>query len=195
MRFLQHERLLGQAFRCPGVEPVLLMWGVPVPNNSTEGWALREKIIAISNDLRERPTHRTEPDVVLNFGEGGIVIVEAKLLSPNDFKKEDYSGWPKYLNDATFRDPNCARAIGCYQLVRNWRIGSDLAGERPFTLVNLGLEFTCDETRELARLWLSFRTSTRRRFVVRYWNTLLSVATIPTWLSAYARRRAIPLAK
>ena len=43
MRFLQHERWLGQAFRRPGVEPVLLMWGVPVPNDSAEGWAVREK--------------------------------------------------------------------------------------------------------------------------------------------------------
>lgn len=195
MRFLQHERLLGQAFRRPGIEPVMLIWGVPVPNNSVEGCALREKIITICDDLKEQPKFRSEPDVVLDFGEAGIVIVEAKLWSPNEFREPSYGGWPKYLNDAVYRDPGCARAIGYYQLARNWRIACELAGERPFTLVNLGLEYTRDETRELARLRLSFRTSARRRFVLRRWKTLLSGIAIPTWLSAYARRRAIPLAK
>ena len=95
---------------------------------------------------------------MLNFGEAGIVIIEAKLWSPNEFKEENYGGWPKYLNNAAFRDPGCAHAIGYYQLVRNWRIGCHLAGERRFTLVNLGPEFTRNEARELARLGLSFRT-------------------------------------
>jgi hypothetical protein len=88
MRLLQHERLLGQAFRCPGVEPVLLMWGVPVPNNSAEGWALRDKIIGICDDLKERSKRRTEPDVVLDCGEAGIVIVEASCGHPTSSRRK-----------------------------------------------------------------------------------------------------------
>ena len=38
MPHLQHEPSLSQAFKHPGMEPVLLMSGVPVPNNSPQGW-------------------------------------------------------------------------------------------------------------------------------------------------------------
>jgi len=195
MRFLQHERLLGQVFRHSDIEPVLLIWGVPVPNSNSEGWALRQKIITVCDHLKEQPRFHSEPDVLLDFGEAGIVLVEAKLWSPNEFKEQSYGGWVKYLKHAAFRDSDSARAIGYYQLVRNWRIGCELAGERPITLVNLGLGFTRDEARKLACLRLSLRTSFRRLFVVRRWSSLLRGVTVPTWLSEYSRRRTLALAE
>lgn len=59
----------------------MLMWGVPVPNNNASGRALRERIFNISKNLLEKSTWRSEPDVVLDFGEAGLVVIEAKLFS------------------------------------------------------------------------------------------------------------------
>ncbi len=191
MRLLQHELLLGQAFRHPALEPALLVWGVPVPNDCAAGHALRDRVISVLKSLEEYPRRLTEPDVVLDFGSAGIIIVEAKLFSPNESKPESYGGWSKYLNHDAFRDPDCARATGFYQLVRNWRLGSDLAGERPFTFVNLAPEFSANERTGLARLRLACRTSPQRRFVLRRWRAILSGLTVPHWFSDYTRRRGV----
>ncbi len=195
MRLLQHERLLGRAFRREGRDPVMLMWGVPVPNDDTAGRALRDRIINVSNSLSEKPTRRSEPDVVLDFGDEGVIVIEAKLFSPNERKPETYAGWSKYIDHSVFRDPESACATGYYQLVRNWRIGTALAGERPFTLVNLAPEFAGDERTGLARLRLALRTSRERRFILRRWSALLSGFVVPDWFSDYARRRGLPFAQ
>ncbi|MGO9577730.1 MAG: hypothetical protein ACLPTQ_25750 [Terriglobales bacterium] len=195
IRLLQHERLLGPAFRHPGLEPVLLVWGVSVPNDCTAGQALRDRVINVLNGLGEEQDYRTEPDVVLDFGSAGIVIIEAKLFSLNESQSESYGGWSKYLIHSAFRDPECAHATGLYQLVRNWRLGTELAGERPFTLFNLAPEFAGNERTGLARLRLAFRTSPQRRFVLRRWSGLLSGFVIPDWFSEYARQRSVPIAQ
>jgi len=148
---------------------------------------------SVSKSLFEKPTRRSEPDVVLDFSDGGVVVIEAKLFSPNERKPESYAGWSKYLDHSAFRDPESARATGFYQLVRNWRIGTELAGKRPFTLVNLAPEFVGDERAGLARLRLALRTSRERRFVLRRWNALLSGLVVPDWFSDYARRRGLPV--
>ena len=133
--------------------------------------------------------------MVLDFADRGVIVIEAKLFSPNERKPEDYVGWSTYLDHSVFRDPDCARSIGYYQLVRNWRIGTELAGERPFTLVNLAPEFARDERAELARLRLALRTSPERRFVLRRWSALLSGFAVPDWFSGYALRRGLPFAQ
>ncbi len=71
-------------------------------------------------------------------GPAGIVFIEVKYRSLNDNKDADYGGWSRYLDTDAFADPLSLRRSGHYELARNWRIGWDLAGERPFTLVNLG---------------------------------------------------------
>jgi hypothetical protein len=191
MRFLQNGRLLGQAFGHPDVEPILLMWGVPVPNDCSEGWAIREKIIRISNAVHERERQRSEPDVVLDFRGAGIVIIEAKLRSTNDWKEATYEHWPKYQHRAAFGDWDGAVATGYYQLVRNWRIGLSLACGRPLTLINLASAFTADEIKKLERLRLCFRTSRRRCFVLRMWSDVMRGVVTPVWLSEYFRQREV----
>jgi hypothetical protein len=83
-KLLQREGALGRAFGHPDCrEPDLLIWGAPVPyERNPHGHALRERVIAHLNDLNEQPRFRTEPDLVLDFGNNGVVIVEAKLFSP-----------------------------------------------------------------------------------------------------------------
>jgi hypothetical protein len=87
----------------------------------------------------ERPDRYSEPDVIVDLGEGGIVLIEVKYRSGNDLQPADYCNWSRYalapqLN-WTFED---VKASGCYELARNWFLLKNLAGRRPATLVNLG---------------------------------------------------------
>jgi hypothetical protein len=190
MRFLQRQGMLASAFGCEAVEPVMLIWGVPVPN-TPRGSELRSKIVTILRSLHEQEGWFTEPDVILDFESYGLVIVEAKLRSRNEIKKPQYSGWHRYLNDLTFRDAELAKCTGRYQLVRNWRLGLELAQNRPFKLVNLAPVFDFQEREMLAKLRLSFRTSRKHRFVLRRWDQMLGSSYPPSWLVEYSRKRGL----
>jgi hypothetical protein len=193
LRFLQREQALGRAFGHPDLLPDVLVWGAPVPNDSVAAQALRKNVIKVLDRIGEAERWRTEPDIILDFGDSGLVIVEAKLFSDNDSKASDYGGWTTYLDATSVRDPACARSTGRYELVRNWRLGVDLAGDRPFTLVNLAPALSAAERRILAQLRIAFGTSSSRRFKLRTWASLVSAGTVPEWLKRYAARRRLNL--
>src|SRR5207249_4771028 len=109
----------------------------------------------------------------------------------NDTRPNDYRGWGTYLDVSSFRDSECARETGRYELVRNWRLGIELAGERPFTLVNLATSFTATERTTLARLRIAFGTSSNRRFRLRNWASVCSAVLLPEWFERYAARRGL----
>src|SRR5580698_2966714 len=137
--------------------------GVPIPNASAPGNALRGKRITVLRDrLKERSGWYAEPDVVLDFGER-IIFVEAKLTSKNDRKEPDYGGWNTYLNDDAFRDKATAIRSQLYQLARNWRVALELAQGCSFQVVNLAPSFSGDEHRSLAMLRSSVRVTRDRR--------------------------------
>lgn len=121
----------------------LLLWGVPVPFDPLAhggGLSLRSELEAISTQFNEGALHRTEPDVVIDLGEHGLIIIEVKHGAGIQ-DQADHPNWDNYLplNDAP---PHVVamQAAGCYELTRNWVFGLGLTAQprRRFTLVCLG---------------------------------------------------------
>ena len=126
-----------------GPEPQLLLWGTPVPPaTGSRGWALRSELERVADSLVERSDSRSEPDVILDFRER-LVFVEVKYQkSGNIDSKVPAWKYRKYTNATTcFSDVKRMQASGCYELARNWRLGTGLGSKagKPFLLLNLGL--------------------------------------------------------
>ena len=138
--------------------------------------------------LNEENGWLTEPDVVLDFGDRGIVVIEAKLTSQNEEQKAGYGGWLRYLNGIAFRDQQLARSSGLYQLVRNWRLGFELAGKRPLLLINLARIFDREERRKLAMLRASLCLSVHHRFRLRNWEQICATVPPSDWVIDYCRK-------
>jgi hypothetical protein len=201
-RFLQRDgalaKTLGQLGMGPGPtvdEPRLLLWGVPVPGDDPQGAAIRDQLIRVLDRIGERPRFRSEPDVILDFDQAGLVFIEVKHESANDTKPETYAGWDTYLRDTpAFLDPRRVRGTGLYELARNWRIGWDLAGGRPFTLINLGPAalFAGKNGALLGQFRSCLATANDRRFETRMWTDLLgTIDNGPDWFWTYVRERGL----
>jgi hypothetical protein len=54
----------------------------------------------LCSGLREDPNSFSEPDVIVDFGEHGVMFIEVKHQSGNDLKPFDYAGWPRYPSAA-----------------------------------------------------------------------------------------------
>ncbi len=187
---------LGIAFATQGsAEPTLLLWGVPVPQSSA-GAQVHADLTSVVSDLKEKLQRRSEPDVILDLGSGGIVFVEIKLRSPND-SKSDYEGWQKYLNNTdAFMDSDKTKSSGLYELARNWRIAWDMAKDRPMALVNLGPAnlFSGKHADSLETFTKSLRLRPNRRFLTVGWNSLWSaLPEHPEWLRRYVETRRVPV--
>ena len=143
---LAHTSQLGRVFSsfdvldaAPRTE-TLLLWGVPVPPTSIAEQQIHNQLVAICNDLDEDRTSRSEPDVIVDCGRSGVIVVEVKYRSANS-TEERVEKFDKYVNRTDlFANVESVRRSGPYELVRNWRVGSELALDRPFTLVNLVMQ-------------------------------------------------------
>jgi len=203
-RFLHESGQLLDALRAVGlpipetvIHPrALLLWGVPVPFDplaQSEGWKLRERLEAISNQFGEVPGSRTEPDVVIDLGPHGIVVIEVKHHhSRTDVKEHAYPGWGGYQPDI---EP--LRASGCYELARNWLFGLRLTpnGERPFTLACLGPRdlFNGAGDEILNGFENSLPKDGETGFRRLRWEDLLeAVDEPPPWFMAYVQSRGYP---
>ena len=112
-----------------------MLWGVPV--GGVDAASLADELARISDVLGERPAGRSEPDIIIGWSDLHA-IVETKLDSRNDVKPASYPGWPLYYSETAFGvSAESVARIGLYELVRNWRIGCELAGPRNLVLVNL----------------------------------------------------------
>lgn len=175
----------------PIPSPTTLIWGVPA--SGTEANELRTAIEAVLDRLGEALASRTEPDVVLDFGALGIVLIEVKYRSGND--RQDDKPWSKYVDDpSAFLDPAAARESGRYELVRNWRLGCDLARGRPLTLVNLVVQReTGAERARTELLERSLRLDGNRRFLRLTFGELLAdvPAPWPAWFATYVASRGL----
>jgi hypothetical protein len=110
----------------PPVEPSLLLWGSPVPPQDEASKAIQDRLIKVLDLLGEKQQRRSEPDVVIDYGEWGAIFIEVKHGSPNDDKPAAYKGWHTYLsNTDAFRDGDSVPNTGLYELARNWRIAWD----------------------------------------------------------------------
>ncbi len=176
----------------------LLLWGVPVPLDRTaneRGWRIREQLETIADGLGEDPRSRTEPDVLIDLGASGVLIMEAKHRSPTNVRAAEYAGWDRYYPIGGGL-PYAARmrASGCYELARNWRFGLELVAgiDRPFALVCLGPEglFLGEAGDILGRFEACLPTGGRTMFAPIRWESLLgSIINPPDWLMDYARDR------
>jgi hypothetical protein len=137
-RYLEHAHELGPTMRRLGLvpqapaTPALLLWGVPVPYGGASASVIQERFKAVSDSLGERLDSRSEPDVILDFRDAGVVLIEVKLRSCNDRLNARSPKWDRYLDGTdAFVDRAKARGSGLYELARNWRIAFDLANGRP----------------------------------------------------------------
>jgi len=173
----------------PAQPPKVLLWGVPLDTDDETGWRLRQQLEQVSDMLREDPRRRTEPDVVIDAGAAGLAIVEVKYMSSNDVKAPS-DRFDRYLDTRCFSDTAEAKATGLYELIRNWRLGCEVAQSRPFVLVNLVLHRHLRRERERLSPFLScLATNDLRQFELIEWERLLDqldlidTPTMRTYLS------------
>jgi hypothetical protein len=181
--------------RVARTEPTMLLWGCPVSaEDATAASVAKSLLTVVGKVLKESPGSYSEPDVVLDFGEAGVVIVEAKYNSGNAKKPFSYAGWSRYLSGKSFRDPKAVQRSGLYELARNWRILDELAGERLGSLVNLGSNTDNLESGSLATFRSGLSATTSPEFQVMTWNGLLGeTSSLHEWLRAWLASRQLAL--
>lgn len=168
----------------------VLLWGVPFPS-SPNGLEVANQLIRISDALGEAPSSRSEPDVIIDGGEEGLIVIEVKYLSGNEVKT-DHARFSEYLDERAFSDRTGAERSGLYELTRNWRIGFDLAGDRRLTLVNLGVkEHLLRRSGALEGFAGSLEQNQKRQFRLIDWREFLQGwrQHRPDWLERYLASR------
>jgi hypothetical protein len=192
---------LGERIRLrPSRPPAVHLWGVAVP--AAERSTLADRLSRVLNKgLKEASDSHTEPDVILDFGTEGIVIIEVKHRSGNDVQPGKFARkFDRYVQDTdAFADPALATASAHYELTRNWRVGRDLADSAAFRLVNLGPAklFERRAGEKLATFEASLSREHDRDFIRLPWADFLfdiesATGPLPTWLSGWLSTRGIP---
>jgi len=132
--------------------------------------------------------------VILDFGDAGVIVIEVKFKSSNNCKHESYAGWAKYVDGhGSFTSATDARRSKMYELVRNWRVGWDYAGDRPFALINLGPEslFHNKETTS-GMLTKSLNQDARHSFANLTWPKFIkTISDKPIWFRRYDSDRGL----
>jgi hypothetical protein len=202
-RYLQESGELGRVIEAcvpalkgiAGAEPAVLFWGAPVPARDERSLAIRARLAALCSSLGENPESFSEPDVILDFGPAGLVIIEVKYRSPNDNKDAGYGGWPRYLDrSGAFVDEETIRTSGHSELARNWRIGWGIASHRPLALVNLAPAGVFDEPHgtRLTRFERALNQTERKCFIRLPWSRLVDpMRNQPPWLEAFIAEREL----
>jgi hypothetical protein len=175
--------------------PTLLLWGAPI-GDSPRGTVIRRQLIDLCTSLQEEPNSFSEPDVIIDLGEDGLIFIEVKYLSGNDFKPDNYSGWSRYASATRpawqFKD---VKASGCYELARNWCLLKGLAADSPARLVSLGPAklFLGAEGARLDRFVTALGTDERLHFMKVRWSDLLGngLSDVPDWFAQFCRSRGL----
>ena len=175
--------------------PAVLLWGVPV-DDGLEGPRIRARLTDLCLALGETATAFSEPDVIVDFGEDGILFVEVKHRSGNDWKSAAYGGWQKYLSAASVHWNAAAVAeSGAYELARNWCLMNLLARGRESTLVNLGPKtlFQGEEGERLSRFVDAIEVDDRHRFASIAWPDLIGDLSKdgPEWFAKFCSQRRL----
>jgi hypothetical protein len=176
-------------------EPTLLLWGAPV-DNCARGTDIRKQLSDLCVSLQEDPNSFSEPDVIVDLGEGGLIFIEVKHLSGNDSQPAKHSGWSKYgsAGGLAWRIED-VKTSGCYELARNWCLLKSLAADRPATLANLGPAklFLGPEGARLDRFVAALGTDERSHFMKVTWSHLLGkgLIDVPDWFNEFCRGRGL----
>jgi len=178
-----------------GISPPasLLLWGVPI-GIDVRANQLREELHRLCVRLGESDNSCSEPDVMIDIGEGGLIFIEVKLRSGNDLKRGDYPGWNKYLSPSNLSwNMKAVRASGCYELARNWRLMTELAGIRPATLVNLGPPalWRGESGVRVEEFVAALNLGEGRRFERLPWESLMEevLSDTPEWFKDFCAER------
>jgi hypothetical protein len=174
--------------------PTLLLWGAPI-DIAPRGSEIHRLLIELCTSLKEDANSFSEPDVIIDLGEDGLVFIEVKYLSGNDSKSAEYSGWTKYgLASQLFWQFEDIKASGCYELARNWCLLKSLAAGRPATLANLGPAslFLGKEGARLDRFVASLSSDDSSHFVKLSWPDLLGkLDNMPDWFDRFCHDRRL----
>lgn len=172
----------------------VLLWGVPI-TPAARGATVQQALLGVTSVLGENPVSRSEPDVILDLGDAGVIVIEVKFGAANDRRTD--ASWGRYLHGVgAFSDPEKAQGSGLYELVRNWRIAHDLADGRPFTVVNLAPGNTLATTEGMDQFAASLRTSSTAQFLPLTWDSFMTAVetasgSLPAWLETYLRSRGL----
>jgi hypothetical protein len=200
---LQNTQIIRESLKVLGVEwlnrvpdePSLLLWGAPVPIDDQRGTETRNKLIKVLNEIGEDPKKFSEPDVIMDFGDFGIVIIEVKYHSPNDVLNSKSPKWEKYIFETdAFLNISGVKESGYYELARNWRIGWGLSGKRLLVILNLGQDFLFQGSKGEAFDYFCscLRIDDSHKFMKLTWTKFLnSMQNIPEWFSIYTRNRSL----
>lgn len=175
--------------------PTLLLWGVPI-GDGARGAEIRIHLSDLCANLHEDQKSFSEPDVIIDLGECGLIFIEVKHRSGNDSKPADYPGWTRYQAAAWLAwKIEDVKASGCYELARNWCLLKKLAGDRPATLVNLGPAglFSNSEGKRLDDFVNALGTDDRSHFIRLTWSDLLEKGPVdvPPWFTQFCRGRCL----
>lgn len=177
------------------MEPTMLLWGVPVTAADQRGVNIRNRLITVLNKLREDPEKYSEPDVILDFGDIGVVAIEVKYRSPNDKLNEKSPKWAKYMvNSRAFSDIVAVQKTGYYELTRNWRIAWDLADGRSMALINLGPDaiFQGDGGQKIQKFSKCLCQDKTHKFIGRTWTRFFEgIYDHPKWFNNYLKERSL----
>jgi hypothetical protein len=171
----------------------MLLWGASVPPTTKAGDALLAKLVAASDSSGEHKRFRTEPDVVIDAGDAGVVFIEVKLHSGNEVQSDE-KRFERYLRKAAFTDRDAIISSGYYELVRNWSLGTAVAGDRPFYLINLGPNAIFDDPKHQNR-WAAFASGIgdqpHRSFHKARWPDVLATLSdsSTSWIHDYVQQR------
>lgn len=171
------------------ISPRLLLWGCDPNAVCIDSCDLRTYLVGLLDQLGEDISSRSEPDVIIDYGQDGVVFIEVKLRSGNDFRGPAHAGWARYnQSDHCFTDGSDAvNACRSYELVRNWRILDEYAGDRPGVLINLANDHV-----GLERFQDIINCHHHRQFIKCTWHDLLSRITHrPQWLYNYLADRQV----
>lgn len=178
----------------PMIVPTLLLWGTPIGNDA-HGAVIRRQLSDLCISLHEGPNSFSEPDVIIDLGENGLIFIEVKYLSGNDSKPENYPGWSRYASAPLSWRFEDIKASGCYELARNWCLLKGLTAARLASLVSLGRAklFCGAEGMRLDHFVSALGTDELSRFKKVTWSDLLgkNLGDAPGWFAQFCRDRGL----
>jgi hypothetical protein len=186
-RFFERHACLAPAISticaCPERGPMTVFW-------TTHNASLWEPYKCCSDQIPEKPTARSESDLIFLWEHNVLVEVEAKFRSPNHSDPKKRVGEVRkaqaYIEHASryLKRKGAEQAVcdGWYELLRNWALGTtlkDALGCEKFVLVNLLRKRHEKKVGENPRRDFAERAcvlSPDCQFTVAYWEDLIAAA-------------------
>jgi hypothetical protein len=155
-----------------------------VPSYDIRGCELRSQLADLLGRIGESPDLYSEPDVILDFSDAGLVFIEVKYKSPNEVTKDLHKFERYFCGSTAFSDQDRITTSGLYELARNWAIACRLAAGRPVTLVNLVRRSSAESVR-MKQFEAGISGDKMRTFRQIQWSKLLGAVPRQPWLQDY----------